>query len=137
MRAAPARRAVVAVAAITLTLTACSTEAPTGFCDQFASLESLNQELSAAGTDDPDDVTPRLEAVAAALDEVEAPADVADSFTVYATALRNYTDAAGDALADLEHVDQEAIAAATAAMTSEETAGARAELAGYTAQHCG
>jgi hypothetical protein len=136
MNAASRRPAVVLLALMTVTLTACSADGPDGFCDSFASLEALNGELSAIGATDPEGAGAKLDEVTVALGAVEPPAEVADPFDVYADALLAYTDAAATALADLENVDHEAITAATQGMTSAEVGQARAELAGYTTEHC-
>jgi hypothetical protein len=130
--------ALLSAAALTFTLAACSgdDESTAAFCDTFASLEAHTGDMGSIMSGEPDAAVEKLESISAELDAVEPPAEIEESFGVFADAFRGMAEVMGDALTDPANADQEALTEATERMTNEEFGQATTELDAFTQENC-
>jgi len=135
----PSRRralAGVALLALIAPLAACSgDDGVQEFCDQG---EEAMTEVTASGelSSDPEAFAQAISDARDRFDDVEAPAEVADSWEVFTSTFADLDDA----LAEIDPTDQEAFTAAlqefAESADSEDLATASDELSAYTTENC-
>lgn len=130
--------ALAAAGVLTLSLAACggSDESAQAFCDSFTSVEDMSADLQSVDLSDPDAAAASLEELTTEIESIEAPEEIADSYTVVSSAFRSFSDTVADALDDPANADPSVLTEATNSFTSEDFSNATAELDEYSAANC-